>query len=133
MKKIDETIVRLRYLATFQNLQSWITNLIGDSANQLEELQKDKELLNKSYKTMSIRVDKKQAEILNLTKKLEEVETERDFMKARFTPTKPIDLKYKRIVNAWLGICPHCQNKLIGRKAYCEKCGQALDWHLEEE
>jgi predicted nuclease with TOPRIM domain len=133
MKKINETIVRLRYLATFKNLQSWIISLISDAADQLEELQKDKDLLNKSYKTMSIRVDKKQAEILELTKQLEVVEAERDLMKERFTPTKPIDLKYKRIVNAWLGICPHCQNKLIGRKAHCEKCGQALDWRLEEE
>ena len=30
-------------------------------------------------------------------------------------------------------VCPSCKSLLVERQSYCTKCGQILDWRVEDE
>lgn len=52
-------------------------------------------------------------------------------------PKKPIKKETVTLsmlnIDVTFGKCPTCGSALAGKQNYCTKCGQALDWRVEDE
>ncbi len=48
------------------------------------------------------------------------------------TPAKAVDVEYSKDRHYAIGCCPKCGSVGVEGMSFCDNCGQALDWGVEE-